>query len=95
MDKAGFQFCGETQARGLHADVPGDVPLEIRLAKPQRAEPPWNRSAGVISDKQKRTGGARAFDKHGRGVAGGQKSEARVYRISSNSGQWRCSRFDT
>jgi hypothetical protein len=49
----------------------------------------------VISDKQKRTGGARAFDKHGRGVAGGQKSEARVYRISSNSGQWRCSRFDT
>jgi hypothetical protein len=48
----------------------------------------------VIADEQEGAGAAGAIYDHGSGIAGGQKCEARVYRISSNSGQWRCSRFD-
>jgi hypothetical protein len=70
------------------------MPIEIRSANPEVAEPSGNRSAGVIADEQEGAGAADAIYDHGGGIAGGQKCEARVYRISSNSGQWRCSRFD-
>ena len=65
-DEAGIQPVGQVAADAGNADIPGDVPRAVGLAKSEIVQPARNAPPGMVANEQERRGAGRPLFDNGR-----------------------------
>ena len=95
MHEDGVQPRRQESAKAGHADIPGDMPLQVGRANAQIAKRGRNRPAGMVAQKHQRRGTGQIFDNGGLRIACDKPAAGRIRQIIPTLAQCRSFRSAT